>query len=346
MLRRERIDDALRERGLHDPNPYDDLWSWDAKWNSGDLPKYQHRRDYVSDLYKPLTELIRSGRAALLAEPTGWAKVDAILRDVAADLANAKTDHEHQVVGLLCREALIALADAVHDPARHPPTDDKTASKTDAQRRLEAFFAVELPGSSNEEVRRLVKAALAVANAVQHRQGATLRDAALVAQATNGIVNLVAIIAGRRDKPLESMREELAERLRRAEAQAMEWQGKHDALVGFSTSATLAGEGVPGTQYVHVVGSQLFEVMALDYCLATGTRIATANFDSLHGRDVRVPINHAYVQQTFWKGFKDGPHIVDILLRVRLRAGELRKTEEVPARVEQDVALGVMRLVG
>src|SRR5262249_54561211 len=152
-------------------------------------------------------------------EPTGWSKVDTILRDIAINVAREQSEHEYQGVGLLSREALVALADAVHDPARHPPTDDKTPSKTDAKRRLDAYLAVELPGSGNEEARRYAKAAVDLANAVQHRQGATLRDAALAAEAANDVVNVVAIISGRRDKPLESIRVELAERLARVEAE-------------------------------------------------------------------------------------------------------------------------------
>ncbi len=41
---------------------------------------------------------------------------------------------------------LITLADVVHDPARHPPNDDKIPSRTDARRKLEAYLAVELQG--------------------------------------------------------------------------------------------------------------------------------------------------------------------------------------------------------
>ena len=57
--RREGIREALRQRGLDDPNPYPDLWEWYGKWSSGDLPSYQSRRQYISDMYRPLLERIR-----------------------------------------------------------------------------------------------------------------------------------------------------------------------------------------------------------------------------------------------------------------------------------------------
>ena len=64
---------------------------------------------------------------------------------------------------------------------------------------LEGFIAAELAGSSNEEVRRHAKAALALANSLVHRRTATFREAAMCAEASTAVVNLLAIISGRRD---------------------------------------------------------------------------------------------------------------------------------------------------
>src|SRR5262249_11799756 len=152
---------------------------------------------------------INEGPAALLPEPTGWPKVDSMRRTVAVRVAQATSEHDYQGVGHLCRETLIALAEAVYDPVRHRSADGRIPSPSDAEERLNSYLSVELGGSAHGRARRAVKAVLAFANAVQHDQGATLREAALVAEATNGIINLVAIVGGRRDKPLESIRVEL-----------------------------------------------------------------------------------------------------------------------------------------
>jgi len=64
---------------------------------------------------------------------------------------------------------------------------------------LSAYFLAELPGEGNEAARRHAKAALDLANALQHRRTATFRDAAMCAEATTSVINLVAIISGRRD---------------------------------------------------------------------------------------------------------------------------------------------------
>ena len=50
-----------------------------------------------------------------------WEKVEAFSRDIAIAMVQAKSSRDYQPIGVRCREALIALADAVHDPARHPP---------------------------------------------------------------------------------------------------------------------------------------------------------------------------------------------------------------------------------
>jgi hypothetical protein len=351
--RRERIRVALRDRSLGDPNEYDDLWAWYGKWSSGDLPKWQQRREYVSALYKPLTEMVRSGgRAALPSEPTGWTKVDAIRRDIAVRVAQAKSEHDYQGVGHLCREVLIALAEAVYDLARHPPTDGVVPSTTDAKRKLDAYLAVELPGSGNAEARKSAKSAVDLANAVQHRQGATLRDAALAAEAANGVINAIAIIAGHRDKPLESIREELAERLARAEAEAASSKEKYEATAGFSAVVSLEGT-LPGGQHIRVQASQAIELLGVDYCLADGARVAADDtMVALRGRDVRVPINHECVIATFHEGRRGtspgaaGIEVVSMILRVRLRAGEVFHEKPLSARAVHQLGSSDVGLSG
>lgn len=140
-----------------------------------------------------------------MSADSGWEKVEAMCRDIAVNVAHANTEHEHQGVGHLCRETLIALADVVHDYERHPPTDGTNPSKTDAKRRLDAYLAAELAGRTNEEARRMVRSAVDLANAVQHDAAATRRDAALIAEATTSLVSLIAIIDKRRDLPREAL---------------------------------------------------------------------------------------------------------------------------------------------
>lgn len=193
----------LKEHGLPDVNPYDDLWSWYGKWSSGDLPTYQSRRTYINELYKPLLDTLTLAnvehRYEPIQKPTGWSRVDRCIDRMRLQLETAKNEEEFQILGLLCRETLISLAQAVYKPGIHKTVDNVEPSATDANRMLEAYFTKELGGESNENARRHAKAALALANELQHRRTANFREAAICAEATRTVVNIVSIISGRKE---------------------------------------------------------------------------------------------------------------------------------------------------
>lgn len=136
----------------------------------------------------------------VFAEPTGWDRVDLEVKEIFGRLRQARAEAQFQGVGHLCRELLISVARAVYDPSRHPPLDEKVASHTDAKRMLESYFAVELAGGGNADARKHARAAVDLANSVQHDRAATFRDAALCAEAAMSVVRIVAIVSGRRDQ--------------------------------------------------------------------------------------------------------------------------------------------------
>ena len=143
-----------------------------------------------------------SGRTEVFEEPTGWQKVDRQLQEVRLRLDTAESEEQYQAVGLLCREVLISAAQEVFSEGRHPSLDGVTPSDTDAKRMLEAVFHTELPGLGNDEARAHAKAAFRLALALQHKRTADFRMAALCAEATASVVNMLAVIAGRRGRYL------------------------------------------------------------------------------------------------------------------------------------------------
>ena len=199
--RREDIRAKLQPLGRNDPNPFADLWAWYGRWSSGDLPSYQSRRDYVRNLYGGLLEDLVGGSppnpAEPIHEPTGWGKVDRTVDRIVTSLPQAGSEEQYQAVGLLCRECIISLAQAVFDLLRHQPKDGPPIGGTDAYRMLEAYFSAEFAGSENEALRRHAKASLTLANALQHKRTARYKDAALCAEATRTVVNIVAITSER-----------------------------------------------------------------------------------------------------------------------------------------------------
>ena len=189
---------ALGRRGIENPLPYGNLWDWYGRWSSGDMPTYQSRRTHVGEIFGPLINRLRTGRVEAF-EPTGWARVDRTVGELRDRLASA-TDEEHfQAVGLLCREALISVAQSVFDAAKHPPLDGVAASHTDAKRMLECYVAVELGGAAHEYARKHARSALDFSVNLQHKRTATFREAAMCVEATTAVVNTIAIVSGRRD---------------------------------------------------------------------------------------------------------------------------------------------------
>jgi hypothetical protein len=200
--RRGEISKALQRKGIRDPNRFEDLWSWYNRWKSGDLPSYQSRRQFVSELYDPLLGRLRSSGSStpgIFDEPTGWARIDRCVTQIREQLEQASNEEQFQVVGTLCREALISLAQAVFDASRHPTVDGVQASPTDFKRMMEAYFKVELAGDSMKHSHQHAKAAFDLANELQHKRTATFRHAALCSEATLAVINLVAIVSGQRD---------------------------------------------------------------------------------------------------------------------------------------------------
>lgn len=188
----------LVRRGISNPLPYRDLWDWYGRWSSGDLPSYQSRRRFVSELFNPLIARVQ-GRISANIEPTGWQRVDRTVTEIRSRLASARTEEQYQAVGLLCRETLISIAQAVYDAHLHPTLDGVAASQTDGKRMLEAYIAATLGGDVNKYVRKHATAALDLAISLQHKRTASFRDAALCVEATASVVNSIAILAGRRD---------------------------------------------------------------------------------------------------------------------------------------------------
>ncbi|TIL50467.1 hypothetical protein [Mesorhizobium sp.] len=199
----EDVNSNLRMLGVENSVPYRDLWQWYGRWSSGDLPTYQSRRVHIAELIDPLVESLQfSGHQKEVIpppEPTGWARVDRTVGRARRDLAEARNEEEFQAVGMLCREALISLAQAVYSADKHPVADVATLSPTDFKRMIEAFVAVELAGGSSEDLRRHARAAFDLANNLQHRRTADFRLAAMCMEATASIINIVAIVSGRRD---------------------------------------------------------------------------------------------------------------------------------------------------
>lgn len=208
-IKYQEVGKALKTESLENPNPHSDLWKWYGRWSSGGLPTYQSRREYIINLYEPLLSKIHDiqiGKTSSLdMEPTGWNRVDRNVDKLKKQLEEAKNEEDFQSVGLLCREALISVAQEVYNPTKHKTLDGVSPSPTDAKRMLEAYIKTELSGQSNETARRVIKAALDLAVELQHKRTAIFKDASLCALSTFTVINLISIISGHINNNSESI---------------------------------------------------------------------------------------------------------------------------------------------
>jgi hypothetical protein len=177
-------------------NPHSDLWSWYRLW-SASLPQYKDRRVYVRELFDPVISAVLTV-PSLPSEPreaTGWDRVDRVLAKSRTQLQAASAEEDCQAIGLMCREVVISLAQAVYDPEIHTSLDGVRPSPTDANRMLESYISHVFPGESFKEVRAHARASLALALNLQHRRTATKQLAALCLEATASTTAVISIIA-------------------------------------------------------------------------------------------------------------------------------------------------------
>ncbi|MHA6729999.1 hypothetical protein, partial [Devosia sp. A369] len=199
VAREARISQATTALGLIYQNPYPGLWDWYNHWRAH-LPSYAERREHVRDIFRVAIDATasRTPKAPPQREPTGWERVDRALAKAREQIEAAATEEDYQGVGLLCREILISVAQAVYDPDIHTSQDGVAPSTTDAKRMMEAFLATAVPGDGYKEVRAHARASYDLATQLQHRRTAGHRLAALCLEATSSTVHVLSILADRK----------------------------------------------------------------------------------------------------------------------------------------------------
>jgi len=195
------VDKALKRLAFENPNIFNDLWTWYERWSSGEMPHYKQRRAFIGEIYgdllKALQETEQPELLNISVNLTGWERIDRTTKEIKMRLKQASNEEQFQTVGLLCRETIISIAQAIFNEDKHPTLDGVKASKTDAKRMLDAYVAVELAGGANENLRKYARASNDLANELTHKRTANAKDASLCASATISLVNLIGILEDR-----------------------------------------------------------------------------------------------------------------------------------------------------
>lgn len=194
------LSNKLKTLNLDNPNPYFSLWDW-YHYYSPNLQRWQDRRLYINELYKPLKKIIsditiRQSGNPIVIDLTPWDRIRRTYAKILADSSQAKIVDEFQTVGLLCREIIISLGQLVYNKDIYGAVDsqNKPIGKTDGFRMLEAYFTYKLHGTHFEEYRAYAKTTNKLANALTHERNATKKDMMLSVSATTALVNIVGIL--------------------------------------------------------------------------------------------------------------------------------------------------------
>jgi hypothetical protein len=192
------VNEILEILDLENPNNFRDLWQWYSRWSGGDLPSYKSRRNYISELYEELINIIENSEEhQTINQPyeiTGWNRIDRSILEMRKRIEEAVNEEQFQAIGLLSRETIISLAQQVFDKEKHKTTDEIKLSETDANRMLEAYINTELAGGTNEVLRRYTKSALALANYVTHKRTASIDDASICLISVISLVNIIKVV--------------------------------------------------------------------------------------------------------------------------------------------------------
>lgn len=181
-------------------NNFVGLWDWYGKWSS-ELPTYQSRRLFINELFAPtLTAFEENGANTGIAVPivelNGWDRINRTVVKIKQDSVTARIEEDYQQIGLLCREVIISLAQAVYQPEVHGATDEEgiTIGQTDANRMISNYLTYKLAGSSNQELRTYAKNTNKLANLLTHKRDASRKDMLMAVSATIALINFIGIL--------------------------------------------------------------------------------------------------------------------------------------------------------
>lgn len=179
-----------------------DLSGFRAFWSShGGYGSWAARRTMVHDLFGPLLEeLERREDDALqgeLSEPispkrsTGWPAVDEEIAELRRHFHSARTPQDYRNIGNDVVAVLEALGAAAYDPARHLLKGEIEPPVAHTKNRLTRVVEVDFKAEGSDELVRLGKASVEVAQAVKHNAAGSRVRAGIAADAVIQLANMI-----------------------------------------------------------------------------------------------------------------------------------------------------------
>lgn len=193
---------VLQRQGIQFRPPWSDFPSFKSYWLAHDgYGSWQARRVMIGEVFQPVLERLESTEEREFAnelveavsprDALGWPGVDDYIEQLRLRFRSATTVADYKDVGNRCVGVLEALSAKVYDPDVHCPPGKPVppVDKTDV--RIGAYIDQRLPGSSNEELRGLVKKASALAHKTKHSRRADRTTSGIAADAVILLANIL-----------------------------------------------------------------------------------------------------------------------------------------------------------
>ena len=178
---------------------------WSRRGASGS-GGWQARRDLLAEIFDGAhdavrREQLRRRRASVAtgvtpAENLGWPAIDRLVNQVNQRFISARGPDDYKAVGLDCVSLLDALSRTLYDPIHHLRDGEEEPPVDQSKKRLERVVEIATPGNSNEDLRKLIKAAIAYAHHVKHQTAPSRQGAGMAADATVLVAHLLRRLLG------------------------------------------------------------------------------------------------------------------------------------------------------
>lgn len=194
---------ALADRvGVTFKPPFRDLSRFRAYWGShGGYGSWAARRGMLQELFDPLHEKLERleedvlrGELAEAVSPrpaTGWPVVDLEIAELRRHFHSARTPQDYRNIGNDVVAVLEALSAAAYDPARHLFDGETEPPVTQTKNRITRITEVDSEREGSDELVRLARASVEMAQAVKHNAAGSRVRAGIAADAVIQLANMV-----------------------------------------------------------------------------------------------------------------------------------------------------------
>jgi len=173
---------VLSRLGITFSPPFEDFTSFYKYWRREGMTgsgSWAQRSEYLAGLFNPLHEtladLASGAIGTSLAQPatshtrTGWTRVDEEVAELRRHFQAARSPQDYRNVGNDCVIVMERLSEVAYDATRHLAEATEEPPVANTKSRLDRVVEVDLAGSSNAELRKLIRAAIEQAQATKHR---------------------------------------------------------------------------------------------------------------------------------------------------------------------------------